>query len=352
MESLTLEVINGLIEDFNLDKEKVEPFVRMTYDESMARYGCDKPDLRFGLELFDVTEVLSGAEFGVFKSAIEAGGKIRGVRFPGGASLSRKDVTAVEDYCKEFGAKGMASIAITSESAGSENEVALSNGLFAKAGFLKFLTPAEIEGIASTSQAEAGDLLCFIADEYSAGNNILYRLRNEIGQRCGLRDPRKLKFSFIIDFPLVEWNADARRWDSMHHPFTSPKASDMQYLDTDPGRIRADCYDVVCNGVEWASGSIRIHQPEVQARIFSLLGIDEERQKERFGHILEAFSYGAPPHGGIAPGIDRLIMFLLNEENIREVIAFPKIGMGQDPLMDSPSTIDPQQWAELGLRKF
>jgi aspartyl-tRNA synthetase len=150
---------------------------------------------------------------------------------------------------------------------------------------------------------------------------------------------------------LVEWNADARRWDSMHHPFTSPKASDFQYLDTDPGKIRADCYDVVCNGVEWASGSIRIHQPEVQARIFSLLGIDEERQKERFGHILEAFSYGAPPHGGIAPGIDRLIMFLLNEENIREVIAFPKIGMGQDPLMDSPSTIDPQQWAELGLRK-
>jgi aspartyl-tRNA synthetase len=351
MESLTLEVINGLIEDFNLDKEKVEPFVRMTYDESMARYGCDKPDLRFGLELFDVTEVLSGAEFGVFKSAIESGGKIRGVRFPGGASLSRKDVTAVEDYCKEFGAKGMASIAITSESAGSDNEVALSNGLFAKAGFLKFLTPAEIEGIASVSQAEAGDLLCFIADEYSAGNNILYRLRNEIGQRCGLRDPRKLKFSFIIDFPLVEWNADARRWDSMHHPFTSPKASDFQYLDTDPGKIRADCYDVVCNGVEWASGSIRIHQPEVQARIFSLLGIDEERQKERFGHILEAFSYGAPPHGGIAPGIDRLIMFLLNEENIREVIAFPKIGMGQDPLMDSPSTIDPQQWAELGLRK-
>jgi aspartyl-tRNA synthetase len=182
------------------------------------------------------------------------------------------------------------------------------------------------------------------------GNNVLYRLRHEIGSRTGLADKRKLAFCFVLDFPLVEWNPEANRWDSMHHPFTSPKAADIELLDTDPGKVRADCYDVVCNGVEWASGSIRIHDPVLQARAFKLLGISDEMQKERFGHILEAFSYGPPPHGGIAPGIDRLIMFLLDEENIREVIAFPKVGGGYDPFMDAPSTIDALQWAELGLR--
>jgi aspartyl-tRNA synthetase len=175
-------------------------------------------------------------------------------------------------------------------------------------------------------------------------------LRLEIGRRLDLRDPDVLAFCWVTDFPLVEWNAEEGRWDAMHHPFTMPAESDLPYLDSDPARVRALCYDVVCNGTEWASGSIRIHRPEVQAKVFDLLGITRERQQERFGHILEAFTYGAPPHGGIAPGIDRLMMFLLDEPNIREVIAFPKLGMGYDPLMDAPSSVDQSQLDELGLK--
>lgn len=349
IEGMTLSVVNGVIAEHELEKDPVEPFVRIGYDEAMRRYGCDKPDLRFGLELFDVTEAVSSSGFGVFKSTVEAGGKVRGVRYPGGASLSRKEVGVLEDFCKEFGAKGMASLYVDAD-ASAEGAIATASGLGVRGSIAKFFAGEELEAILQISGAQAGDLLCFIADEYAAGNNVLYRLRNEVAGRCGLRDSRKLAFCFVLDFPLVEWNAEDKRWDATHHPFTGPKAEDMQYLDSDPGRVRADCYDIVCNGTEWASGSIRIHRPDIQSKVFKLLGIDDATQKERFGHILEAFEYGAPPHGGIAPGIDRLVMFLMDEENIREVIAFPKVGNGFDPLMNSPSTIDAKQWAELGLR--
>lgn len=350
IEGLTLEVINELITEFELEKDPVTSFTRLTYDESMERYGCDKPDLRFGLELFDASEIVANSAFGVFSGALESGGKVRGVRYPGGAKLSRKDMTGLEDFCKEYGAKGMAWFAVATSPTDGENVITTPAGAFVRGGCAKFLSGEEIDAILLAAQAEAGDAVCFIADHYMLGNNVLYRLRHEIGSRTGLADKRKLAFCFVLDFPLVEWNPEANRWDSMHHPFTSPKAADIELLDTDPGKVRADCYDVVCNGVEWASGSIRIHDPVLQARAFKLLGISDEMQKERFGHILEAFSYGPPPHGGIAPGIDRLIMFLLDEENIREVIAFPKVGGGYDPFMDAPSTIDALQWAELGLR--
>jgi len=349
-EGMAKHVINELITEFELPKAPLESFERLTFDESMRDYGCDKPDLRFGLKLFDISAAVANSGFGVFKSAIENEGCVRGVRYPGGISLSRKDATGLEDFCKEYGAKGMAYIYVARAADDGEGVITLDNGLFVRGGCAKFLSPTELTAILAQASAEPGDLLCFIADTYAAGNNVLYRLRNEIGQRCGLRDPRVLKFCWVLDFPLVEWDADGGRWSSTHHPFTSPKASDMDFLESDPARVRADCYDLVCNGVEWASGSIRIHRPDVQARIFTLLGIDAETQQARFGHLLEAFQYGAPPHGGIAPGIDRMIMFLMDEENIREVIAFPKMGQGYDPLMDSPSTIDPQQWAELGLR--
>lgn len=350
IEGLCVTVTNDLIDQFSLDLEKLQPFYRMTYADSMNLYGTDKPDLRFGLELFDISESAGESTFAVFKNASEAGARVRGVRYPGGIALSRKDVGALEEFCKEFGAKGMASFYVARDANDGEGVITLPSGRFIRGGCAKFLAPAEADAILDTAKAEVGDLLCFIADDYASANNILGRLRNEIGTRCNLRDPRVLKFGFVLDFPLVEWNPEANRWDSVHHPFTAPKAEDMQYLADEPGRVRADCYDVVCNGAEWASGSIRINKPDVQARVFDLLNIDAATQQARFGHILEAFQFGAPPHGGIAPGIDRYIMLLLGEENIREVMAFPKTGQGYDPFMDAPSTIDPQQWAEMGLR--
>lgn len=345
-EGLTRSVINELIEEFELEKQPVAPFERIRYDDAMRRFGCDKPDLRFGLELFDVTSIGSSSEFGVFKSTAEHGGVIRGLLYPGGAALSRKDVSGLEEFCKEFGAKGMASFSL----AEGEGAVQDSQGRWVKGGIAKFFKPEELTALIDTAGASSGDLLCFIADTWQTSNDVLYRLRNEIGERCGLRDKRKLAFCWIIDFPLVDWDPDTGRWNSTHHPFTSPKIEDLEFLESDPGRVRADCYDIVCNGMEWASGSIRIHRPDIQARVFTLLGIDEQTQRERFGHILDAFSFGAPPHGGIAPGIDRLIMTLLGEDNIREVMAFPKIGQGMDPMMGAPDVVDAQQWAEMGLR--
>ena len=334
IEKVTVEVISQLS-----DKEMLLPFPRFTYDESMRRFGNDKPDIRFGIELVELNEVVKEVEFVVFKEAIEGGGLVKAVRYPGGASLSRKETDLLGDFCKEFGAKGLATVQVTEPTL---------TGI--KSALLKFLTPEQMEGLLKACGAEAGDLLCIVADPDSAVvNSVLSRLRLEIGKRLDLRDPKKLYFSWVTDFPLVEWNEDEKRWDAMHHPFVMPYESDLPFFDTDPGKIRSQCYDIACNGTEWASGSIRIHRADIQSKVFSLLGIDEARQKERFGHILDAFSFGAPPHGGIAPGIDRLLMFLLDEPNIREVMAFPKMGLGYDPLMDAPSAVDDAQLKELGL---
>ncbi len=344
-EDLTLDVCNGVIGRFGLEKDAVEPFVRLTYAESMEKYGCDKPDLRFELELFDVTDVAEGSEFGVFKGVATSGGKVRGALYPGGAQLSRKEISELEEFAKSFGAKGLATMSVSD----GEGAIETPTGWKMRGGIVKFFKPEELEFIRDRADAAEGDLLCFVADSYASGNNVLYRLRNEIGKRCGLADPRKLAFCWVLDFPLVEWDEEAKRWSSTHHPFTGPKPEHLHLLESDPANVLADCYDIVCNGTEWASGSIRIHRPDVQSRVFKLLGIDEAAQKERFGHILEAFQLGAPPHGGIAPGIDRLAMMLLDEENIREVIAFPKMGQGYDPMMDAPSEVDAEQWDEMGL---
>lgn len=336
-EELTRFVCNSVIETFGLPKDPVSAFPRLTYDESMQRYGTDKPDLRFGLELFDVTECVLETDFQVFANAVRSGSVVRGVCYPGGTNLSRKDISVFEDLVKSLGAKGLAQLPIP-EGQG-----------VAVGGIGKFLRQDELQRIFDVSKGEPGDLILLVADSEEVVCAALSRLRLEIGERLGLRDPRKLSFCWVLDFPLVFWDEETQRWEPSHHPFTMPKHEDWPLLESSPGRVRADCYDIVCNGIEWASGSIRIHRADIQSQVFNLLGIDEATQKRRFGHILEAFKMGAPPHGGIAPGIDRLVMLLLGEENIREVMAFPKIGGGYDPLMDAPSEIDPEQWEELGL---
>ncbi len=332
------KVTAGVVKQLS-DKQMEHPFPRLTYDESMSLYGNDKPDLRFGLTLKDLSDLAVQSSFALFQSVVEAGGQVKAVLFPGGASLSRKEVDELGAFCKEFGAGGLATIAVNG--AGPSDF---------KSPLSKFFTAEQMAEIVQKCEAGPGDLICVIADAKRAVvANVLSRLRLEIGRRCNLRDPSRLAFCFVTDFPLVQWNEDEQRWDAEHHPFTMPRPEHMEYLETDPGKVRALCYDLVCNGQESASGSIRIHRADIQARVFGLLGIDAERQQERFGHILEAFSYGAPPHGGFASGIDRLIMNLLDEPNIREVIAFPKMGLGYDPLMDAPSTVDADQLRELGL---
>lgn len=339
IEKVTTETVKRLS-----TKEIVTPFPRLSYDEAFRLYGNDKPDLRFGLTLVDLSETLAGSSFSVFEGALSGGGQVKAVRYPGGASLSRKEVDVLGEFCKEFGAKGLATVAVTDRGANP-----VSAGV--KSAITKFLSEDQIERLLVETEAETGDLICIIADpKKSVVANVLSRLRLEIGRRLNLRDPNKLHFCLITDFPLVQWNEEENRWEAEHHPFTMPHEDHLVYFDTDPGKIRAQCYDLVCNGQESASGSIRIHRPDIQARVFDLLGISKEKQQERFGHILEAFSFGAPPHGGFASGIDRLIMNLLDEPNIREVMAFPKMGLGYDPLMDAPSDVDDAQLQELGLR--
>jgi len=319
------------------------PFARLTYDDAMLRYGTDKPDLRYGLEIADISEAMRGTSFGVFSDVLASGGVIRCVRYPGGSRLSRRETDDLARLAKEWGARGLAHLAI-------EDSDGSGHGLTLRGPIAKFISETERERILSAAKAEAGDLLLIVADAADVAATVLGRLRQEIARRLNLAPSDVLHFCWITDFPLVQWNAEENRWDAEHHPFTMPHEDDLPYLDTDPARVRAQCYDIVCNGVEWGSGSIRICRADIQAKVFALLGLSEEVQRERFGHMLDAFAYGAPPHGGVAPGIDRLIMLMTDTENIREVMAFPKIGGGTDPLMGAPSTVDEAQLRELGLR--
>ncbi|MCC6484788.1 MAG: aspartate--tRNA ligase [Armatimonadetes bacterium] len=331
VEGMTIDVVEALS-----DKKLIKPFPRFTYDEAMRRFGTDKPDVRFGLELVDCAQILLGTEFGVFKNALESGGQVKAVRYPGGGALSRKEIDDLTAIAKEAGAKGMAYL-IVEENGSVRSPIA------------KFLSEAEIASLLAATDASAGDLIAFIADTPLTVAKALDRLRREIGERQQLADPNLLAFCWIVDFPVFEWDEENNRWTFAHNPFAMPHPEHVDLIESDPAAMRSFCYDLACNGSEWASGSIRIHKPDLQRAILRKLGYSDEQIDEQFGHMLEAFSLGAPPHGGIAPGIDRLITYLTGDDNIREVIAFPKMGGGLDPMTGAPSTVDARQLEELHL---
>lgn len=312
------------------------PWPKFSYREVVERYGSDKPDLRFGMELIDVSDIFAKSDFRVFQSAIEAGGVIKCIVAPGCAEYSRKEVDALTESAKLLGAKGLATLAMTGE------------GL--KGTAAKFVKPGEAEAVLSKTGAKEGDLLLFAADRRAVVNRVLGGLRLIFRDRLDLANPNLMAFAWVVDFPMFAWNEEEQKWDAEHHPFTMPQLDDLPKFETNPGDILSDAYDMVCNGYEMASGSIRIHRSDIQLKVFELLGLSGDQIEQKFGHMLEAFEYGAPPHGGMAPGIDRLVMLLADEPNIREVIAFPKNQTGRDVMADAPSEVEPRQLKELHIQ--
>ena len=312
------------------------PIPRMTWQEAMDRYGSDKPDVRFGMELHDVTEVVKDCEFVVFKGAIENGGTVRGINAKGQGAMPRKKIDKLVSFAKDYGAKGLAYIAIQ-----ETGEV--------KSSFAKFMKEEEMKALIEAMDGENGDLLLFAADKNKVVWDVLGALRLELARQMDLLDKGEYKFLWITEFPLLEWNEEQNRYTAMHHPFTMPMEEDLQYIDSDPGRVRAKAYDITLNGNEIGGGSVRIFNPEIQSKMFEVLGFTPEQAQEQFGFLLSAFKYGVPPHAGLAYGLDRLVMLMAKEDSIRDVIAFPKVKDASDLMTEAPTKVDPKQLEELGI---
>ncbi len=331
------ELFTDLVETLCPDKRLLaKPWPLLSYEEAIDRFGEDRPDMRFGLELKDISDLAVGSGFKVFEGTIEAGGIVRGINAKGCAGFSRREIDELTEFVSGYQAKGLAYLAIEPE--GKK-----------RSSFAKFLDEDRVKALVMRMEGEEGDLLLFVADQKEVVNGALSRLREHLGTRLELADPDVLAFCWVIDFPLFNWNEDEERWDPSHHLFTSPMPEDVEYLDSDPGKARGQQYDMVVNGYETGGGSIRIHDRQLQEKVFSLIGLEKDVAEERFGHMLEAFEYGTPPHGGIAPGIDRLCMLLAGEPNIREVIAFPKNQAARDVMAGAPSPPDAEQLKELHI---
>ncbi len=312
------------------------PIQRMTYKEAMERFGSDKPDLRFGMELCDVTDVVKDCEFVVFKNAIEAGGSVRGINAEGQGAMPRKKIDALVDFAKGYGAKGLAYIAIHEDGT-------------MKSSFAKFMKDEEMQALVEKMNGKPGDLLLFAADKSKLVYDVLGALRLEIANQLGLLKKDEYRFVWITEFPLLEWSEELGRYQAMHHPFTMPMEEDLQYIESDPGRVRAKAYDIVLNGTEIGGGSVRIHQDDIQEMMFKALGFTMERAYDQFGFLLNAFKYGVPPHAGLAYGLDRLVMLMAKEDSIRDVIAFPKVKDASCLMSEAPNTVDAKQLEELGI---
>lgn len=341
LEDLFISLVEKLRPDLKFNK----PFLRIPFAEALNKYGSDKPDLRFGLEISDLSDIAVKTEFGVFKSVVTGGGCVKGILAPGCSAYTRSQLDELNAMVQSLGAAGLLTITLGSRP-GSLNELTME---MVKSRASKFMTLDQVKQMAERLGAQMGDLLLIVAGKPEVANPVLGELRKEMGSRLNLINPGEFKFAFIVDFPLLNWNQEEGRWEAMHNPFTQPVEEDLHLLDSAPDKVHGRHYDFVCNGYEIAGGSIRIHNAELQRRIFRLMGHTDEKITELFGHMLEAFEYGAPPHGGVAPGIDRFVMLLAGEETIRDVIAFPKNQSAYDMMMDAPAPVSQKQIDEIHI---